>query len=326
MEFYLNLKKIHSGKYEAQVREARRLLCLGRCLESLGQIVVESKQTLFDNGSDPNHDRLGIFFEPSGPKDYIHLSSEWSPRHVVLKTLASNHRDEHTIRNCQVLMAHEYDGKLENSPLLFPIPFPVYNLILEHFYSIGLLEAYLDDDIHSIRKVFEADDPNPEQASQHEPIGFLGYEGYGRPQMIEEFRRIYPHLDIQLYSDGNRQRIQSDKYLKRISGWRAGLCLPGNTPKTSRFSELALMGIPIITTCRKPRVHPAVTNENTILLRNWSDREGLNFALRDLNQISMSQDQAYLNGWSFMSQARNLLHVLNTHWEEEVESKIERSN
>jgi len=245
----------------------------------------------------------------SSHADLLITSEHYSPEPIsanikaVYKTTVGIDYDCHLLHNSDLLIAAEYNPipEVDQHPCLFPMPFPVHDLVLQQLASLGLLQQYLQNNLQPIRRMYRAETCNN--------IGFLGTGMYGRKAIGQRFSAISPlPCDFHFY-DGDSPFSAHD-YLTRIGTYFAGLHISGDTPKANRFCELVLLGIPVITVPVRVRCDPPITRENTILLRSWNDHDTLIDRLEHAETIAENATRDYLSGWSPMGQARMLLTKL----------------
>ncbi len=112
--------------------------------------------------------------------------------------------------------------------------------------------------------------------------------------------------------------------MRWLNKFVAGICFHGVTPKTNRFSEVVLLGMPALT--KAVPVTPALTKDNCILVEDWGDEEihssfvsetrrrlGLRSCRPPFSGIVANADRDYRDGWSPMGQAKQILKWFDLH-------------
>jgi hypothetical protein len=213
---------------------------------------------------------------------------------VGFRTSIGCARDAAFLGLFDVLVATEYDLAVGDEPGLFPIPFAVHDDMVTMFMASGELELYLSDDLGYFRRAYA--EPKVRRA------GFGGCGGYGRKTM----ESVMPE-----WCDAQFDKYMLEReYVRYIMGCEAGLLFAGCTPKTYQFSELALFGIPIITTPIATRIVPPLTSENCIEVSGWDDWAAMEAGMLRLDEVRRGADRDYVAGWSIMGQAKQLTEML----------------
>lgn len=279
----------------AKLREGTRMAMLAWCLDRLGHKVYL---------------RLNPEVRESARREiFRHLLSAGNEEHDVLLASAENvrrrpdcdllvgykttvdvGRDAHSIGVCDVLMAHEYDLNLDGDDRLLPIWFYVFDALVDLFISENELELYMADDLEHFRGKYGE--------PKRRRVGFSGGFHYGRREMA---RRLPKWCDVRFNA-----RQSPREYVRYLMECDAGLYFPGDTPKSYRLAELALLGVPVVTVPLETRVEPPMTEQNCVLLRSWDDHETLDDGLSRLDEIRRAADECYRSGWSAMGQAKLL--------------------
>jgi hypothetical protein len=287
---------------KARCREACRMLMLCWCLKQLGVNAVATGSIRISD------DRIDKFFRPLFgrmlqpdvlviPFEHVGYYLHWKCPLVGFKTSVDTTKDKDFLSHVAVLMCHEYDDSLAENPKLLPIPFPVHDVALQYFQSQNWMERYLLDDISFFRDFYCTSNDMP---------GFFGFGGYGRMNKLATHRHW---CDIETYES---PPVPTHVYLRRVGSWSAGFCPAGSTPKANRFSELALLGKPIIIERTTRKVMPPLGDHNAILIDDWNDAEYIQTRLQDRDSIALQADNAYLAGWSPIGNAKLLMERLCT--------------
>lgn len=284
------------NNYNARLRECTRMAMLGSCLSRLGHRVSVKGNPEFMRSS-----RIKAFKDvmiPEKTADVLICQREGITKRpegysvvVGFKTSVGTDADVAAIGIFDILIAHEYDLAIDKQAGLLPIPFAVHDRTVAEFIEIGAMDRYLDDDLEFFRERYAAKDKLRE-------AGFVGLGDYGRKAMA---KKLPIWCDVQFTSEK-----PTSEYLTYLEQCKAGICFPGATPKTNRFSELALLGVPIISERSPVRVVPAVTRDNAIVLDGWDDWGRLEKGMKRLDEIRINADFAYRDGWSILGQAKRL--------------------
>lgn len=209
--------------------------------------------------------------------------------------------DADLLKYCDVLVAHEYNHEgrdVENHPGLLPVPWIVHDRMLQFFSEKELLPLYLGNKLQSIRDYFKI--------KKTKPAGFMGYQENGRRAMAAQM----PDWIDFVWRDGTNG-IGIRAYIEWLLQHKAGVHFPGDTPKANRFSELALLGLAIITVDCGMRDTPPITSDNTILLKDWNDHQTLEEGMKRIDEIVVNADRDYINGWSSYGQAKLMIAKVN---------------
>lgn len=280
---------MYSGGIAAE-REAVRLACLGWCLGkysrvAIGRNIASGWWSGFQTEDLVKAHALVLCSD--------RLTERPKGAGVVIgqKATVENDRDLQVIEYVDYLVAHEYDPRLEGHPKLVPIPFPVNHRVMKYFRDEGLLESYLRDDVEVIHA--------QHSVQRRAGVGFVGVGYYGRKLMAGRLPS-WCHCEF-----NDSPQLSARRYLQRLASWKAGIHFPGDTPKSNRHMELVLLGTPVVTVPVEPQVDPPITSENTILLKDWSDRSTLMAGLG--SRVAEQATLDYCEGWSIMSTARKLI-------------------
>jgi hypothetical protein len=313
MKVHLDLSNCASkNSGPAKRRESRRMVMLGLCLQNLGCDVTRNEPRVPMNSLG-----MGETIPFSHPTDStVTISPESGHGVVCMQTSVDFLKHGDYYSRFEMVLTHEYQRKHNTEEKIYPIPFPVHNKIVEKFIRDDTLKYYLQDEVGPLREIYSDTSLLCGTSQGLTKIGFLGVDAYGRSQHIDTFSNIYPDLDINLYQD-IKSYLGPVEYLERISSWKAGISLPGDTPKTNRWSELALMGTPIVHVPLKhpdfqTRIHPEASHHNCILLNSWDDKDSLYAQLSNSSTISNNATKDYCAGWSILAQAREVIRRFGT--------------
>lgn len=308
MDFQFDLRNCgHNNSQTAIVREATRLACIAWCLQDLGHTVRIPMNGIPQCVRDSPRFKRQPFCDldkTAGSDGAIRVTSHPSRADVVIKTTVKTHIDRSQITKCAVYVAHEYDPTLADNPRLLPVPFLVSDAVLSWFSCDGM-EQYLRDDLEFFRRTY--------QRTKDGTIGFFGFDGYSRRANLWWFKQNVDigerQLDLDFYEEPPTDGLG---YLETIREYELGFLPFGDTPKSNRHAELALLGITIITTKRGVRDTPDLTPSNCIMLDNWGDNNAYQDGIARLAEIRKQADQDYRYGWSPRGQAQLIVDRLTT--------------
>lgn len=311
MEFQFDLLKCaYNNSNSAVIRESTRLACIAWCLQELGHQVHVPEGRIPETVKDSWRYEKDPFrsLNKTNNTNGIRVTSEYDHGQVLIKTSVSCSRDEELLDKCQVLVAHEYDPRFSYRHNLLPIPFLVHDRIIEYFQRSEAIRPYLLNDLNMFRACMRG-------PVVPKTIGFIGYNGYGRREALDTIRPLLEQrgfaCDFLLY-DGAAP-LSPGLYLCRTGGFTAGILLEGDTPKTNRQAEYAMLGIPMISTPRSVSDSPDVAMSH-IVLASWDDEFALDTALNQLEASVNATDNCYLTGWSPMGQAKLIVeHLQDDH-------------
>ena len=319
MKIDVELKEAaHNGSTKPVVREVTRMAILGECLHRMGHDVrlchaphefdLSGRAHSFTvpfGGLRKNADVRVVASECTAGK-----TSSFAGAVVRYKTRVNCRRDGLAVRNSDIFMAHEVDEEFAGRHDVLSIPFIVGDGIIEHMIRssrvrggqfLRMFEAYLTDDLRTLRNVYLSD------VVVTDNVGFLGFKEYGRSAVCRAVASRMAH-DIELYEN---KPLGPVAYLQRTGSWAAGLCPEGVTPKCNRFSELAMMGVPIVMMEpeRQP-LKPMLAADNCVVLGDMHDVQPIRDAIKNRAAVVSRQDECYKTGWSPLGQARQLTRKL----------------
>ena len=215
---------------------------------------------------------------------------------IGIKCSVECQHDDILLNKCGLLVAHEHNEKYSQAKNLLPVSFLCFDGTIEYFIEQGLFNAYLNDDLETIRSHFSV-----EKTKQ---VCFAGVGHYDRQKM---FASLPNYCEIILKDE---PVMISGEYLKWASSFKAGLSPSGDTPKANRFSDLVVLGLATIAPLCPIAIMPPLNRVNSILLKNWNDIDGLENGLGNVESIVAEADKDYRAGWSPMGQARQILELL----------------
>lgn len=317
MLFRFELSHSAIGNQEkAVIRESTRLACLAWCLQFLGHRVFVPEACVprvvresWRYKSEPfasldKSDGQGVLV--CAERQMVGQHVPELGNRVFFKTSVNTVFDKVLVGKCKAYVAHEYDADIDMHESLLPIPFMVHDRVVEHFMKNEMIQAYLKNDLELLRLAYRP------KETQYE-TGFIGHGGYGRKGKIERFldaTQLHEHSLIHFYES---QTYEANEYLRKMALCNTGLYPHGDTPKSNRFSELVMLGVPIVMVGESyPRVEPMITNDNAILLNSWGDAENFEKGLMRRDQIRENADRSYTEGWSPMGVAHQIVKRLSS--------------
>lgn len=231
------------------------------------------------------------------------LSERRVERTVCFKTSVSCADDRHLLESCDLVVAHENDPEFNGHTRLLPVPFMVGDPVMQLFCAQRLLDAYLSDDLHRIRDHFGV------SAKKMRRAGHIGAMHYGR----NEWADLLPSWCEFVRTDSayeSANRVGADEYMRFLASCEVGIFMAGDTPKSYRWAELALLGVPIVCVAQPVPITPPATPGNTIMLDWWDDHAGLERGMSRRREVAAKADTDYRDGWSPMGQAKQIVAKL----------------
>lgn len=169
------------------------------------------------------------------------------------------------------------------------------NAALDLFRSMSLINAYLDDDITTVRDAFKS-----EIIHRACFIGSLSptTTRLNIASTLPDYVDVHFTRDISIYD-----------YFELMARYYAVVDLRGHGDKSYRFTEAVLLGKLILTLPRTSKYSPElVDGRNCILVNNWCD---LPLSLPNDFSIQDSATSNYRNGWSLRSQLLKIIERAN---------------
>lgn len=286
---------------EARIREQTRMACIARGLTFLGhdvRIVGASEEF---RGSERYPHFKDLFSEHKvGALEVFPAETMRNREHRVdvgIKCSVGIQDDALYLNLCQVLVAHEYDVKLDDDPRLLPVPFMVHDSCMAGFIADGMFNAFIRNDIRAIRERYG-----------HKKAGLLGLRCCGWTKRKEFCADAPEWADIGFYDTPQMKALEHARW---ISGFRGGLCLRGDTPKSNLASLLALLGVAIVMQPIERRDTPRMDSRNTIQFGSWQQVLAELENDSRLSDIMAQATNDYIEGWSPMGQARLIAERLS---------------
>lgn len=305
MKIHCCIQEVDRGNTkQAQLRESGRMACIAWNLSDLGhdvtidapKVLVESNRWSYFSHLRGNQSQVDILLVPSEltKRPPIRCNSV-----VSIKT-TKKPRDERFLQNCDLLVAREYTKSVEDNPKLLPVPLPVHDKVIDHFCDIDLMDAYLKCDVDEIRSRLCV-------RTKVRKAGFAGFNDYSRVDMANQM----PDWIDWRWGDSAATRMSAPDYLKFMMECEMGINLRGAGPKAYRFSEMAMLGIPIVTCMPAMRDTPLVSEKNVILLRSHDDVLSLERGYLKRHEIAAEATQCYRDGWSMRGHAKMILERMS---------------
>jgi len=238
-------------------------------------------------------------------------------RHLAKRAaliVSYTYREEDWWRNPNPTGARAWDNQIVSVPWL------PHEVMLEYLDAHGLTEAYLDDDLETIRNLHRSPD------GKTRLIGFRGQKQNHRADISKRCGAGYifewaaghfpqdeitPQIDAPERLDFRGKQLSPGDYLRWLDSCRASLNLPGDTWKCSRHSESVLMGVPLVCMRGKIPLSEPLTTHNCIMVDDFADGNFIRHALDTRGDaIVASADVSYLRGWSLKGQFSHFLQRL----------------
>ena len=303
-----NLAHIRADTPEILIRESSRMLLLALAAEKLGHdVFVRSVDNVFAQSP---HWRYFKHLSDDGRRQadvtvaVAEASEERPPggKFVGYATTVNMMPRRRELTRYDLFVTTEYHLSHAGHERLLLIPFLVHDVVIGHMAEIGLLDKYAADDLASVRDAYHDRGGLLPRTGK---VGFAGSKLYGRAAMAA----CLPDYCQFVWHEGD-QPFTPQMYMSWLSGFDAAVCLPGATPKTNRFAEAVVLGLPVVTVYQQTAVVPGLTSDNAILLNDWSDRESLDDGLARRAKIVKHADVCYRAGWSSMGQVKQMLSRL----------------
>ena len=197
------------------------------------------------------------------------------------------------------------DDKIVTSKI-YSVPWIPFDSLLATFEVDGMDAYYRADDLSAIRARYRT---NRSTKIGSLPVGFIGFPSDTRRRIAGRIKsRPGGEWFNFLWSDGrNSPKMDQREYLAWLTECQAVLDLPGETWKCSRFSEAAMMGVPIITRDGMVRIWPPISQQNTICVRSLTQPRPILERLNRAKEIAAQADRDYLAGWSLRAQFFRML-------------------
>jgi len=196
---------------------------------------------------------------------------------------------------CDLYMPCNYTKSLldEWGYKVVPAAHPIDVRMFALFEELGLVDAYITDDVDMIRSSFDVVETR-----------MAGFMGASRPHDTRwNVRDEFP-----AWVDLNWTRTDSSiNYINWILERRGVIDLRGNGDKSMRFSEAALFGRTIITKRLLSEYNPKlVNNHNCIVVDEWSEIDD-RFDLQVWRKLANQATLDYKCGWSMKSMIETVL-------------------
>lgn len=304
-DFHLSNAAMHNGA-NAKIREATRMACMAYGLAKLGHDVRIVGQTNDFRESD----RWPFFSHLAGVRrrDAVQVRSmeELSPTvkvGVAVKCTVKAKR-EGLRKFCEVLVAHEASPELTGSKGVIDVPFLIHDDVIIEFIKRGLFQAYLDDDVETIRAAFDFTKKL-----------WVGFRGTGWSNRVDFFDGAPEWVDVRFHPMG-QPPMNAWEHCEWLASMRASPALAGDTPKTNLPPTLALLGIPIIAPSFERNKVPLDRDEllyaNNAMIwcpggkdpETWRHLRQILEADWHLKKIADAATIVYKAGWSPIGQAR----------------------
>ncbi len=239
---------------------------------------------------------------------------------VGVKTTEDVRYDRSLLRSLDVLVCEEHapDWDVATDPNLLPVPYFVNDCVVELLVRSGFWKAFVAGDLTAVRKGLSEGPVTAEAVDDTKSVKFIGCEMYGRREAVtglfDRARELGVSCRAIFTGRGDRPDMNVETYLRSLWCSLAGVHIAGNTPKANRFSELVMMGVPVVTVACPLLDSPAIDDTNAIMLRDWNDAEKLAECLRDsavLVRRVVNAERCYHDGWGPRGVVRQIISRLN---------------
>ena len=303
-DFHLANAAMHNGA-NAKVREATRMACMAYGLHKLGHDVnfVGMTPAFGQSARWPFFSHIGTGHRRRDALQ-VRTMEELQPgirADVAVKCTVKAKRE--ALREyCDVLVAHEASDALTGSNRVVDVPFLIHDDVIIDFIERGLFQAYLDDDVETIRAAFDFTKKL-----------WVGFRGTGWPNRVEFFDGAPEWVDVRFHPMG-QPPMSAWSHCEWLASMRASPALAGDTPKTNLPPTLALLGTPIIAPSFERNKVPLDTDD--LLYANnamiwapggkacWHHVRQILEADWHLKKIADAATIVYKAGWSPIGQAR----------------------
>ena len=209
---------------------------------------------------------------------------------VAVKQSYGMSRAHQVGRRSTVVLCHK-KGSFGKTPSLI-VPLPVSVKVMLEFVDAGLWEAYINDDLELIRSHYDGDDSTP--------IGFVGLKVF-REQYVEDVTTLIESAGgtVRWYEGG--APLTAGEYLKFLRSCGACVEVPGAQTQTYRFTEIVLMGRPLVTVREPARPFlPAVDSSYAVAVGGYAKDVGetMRTVERDGSRLVEAADKIYKQHWS----------------------------
>lgn len=294
-DFYLANAAMNNGA-AAKIREATRAACLCYALDKIGfsSCIVGASPAFMESNRWPFFKHLHS--APRRGTERVRMMEELNINYkteVAIKCSVKPKRDAALRSFCKVLVAHELAPEMNGIPGIVDVPFLIHDDVVEAFIATGLFQAYLDDDIATIRKSFDF--------TKRLRVGF---RGTGWPNRQTFFEGCPDWVDVAFHPMG-QPPMQAWDHVKWLASMQASPALAGDTPKTNLPPTLALLGIPII--APSPEINAVPLGPDSMIYsdgRNWDEVLSILMDGARMNRIAEAATCVYKSGWSPLGQAR----------------------
>lgn len=174
---------------------------------------------------------------------------------------------------------------------VIPVAHPIDPRLYELLWSMGLYDAYVDDDVEKIRSAFDV--------KEDRRLGFMG-----SPSPVK-FRQSVSNLFPPWVDFSWRRTASALTYVNWVLRRRGCLDLRGNGDKSIRFTEAALLGRTIVATKYRSEYRPDLEHGQNCVLYEMPDHIRYN-RLKWL-AIATRATEDYKIGWSMRAQILKII-------------------
>lgn len=328
MKIFVDLSLSHA----VYPRESARIVLIAESMRRLGHKVTYGPREAVARCI--NHSPVGNYYMPLVGKHASHsfaahdvamYSAEVTDRYndkkckkVCIKTRYGNHDDINIAKRCDVYVSIEpglFNRRNVEHYAAIPddikkremsVPHMAHPRVWQWMMNKGLLENYVTNDLEPIRKAARNKD------DKTYPAGFIGT---GRNKRLAMIKQLPSWVKCIVTGDeivADDKPLRPAEYLAFLTSCGMSICLPGCRPKTYRFVESVLFGVPAVVVGYPHIEHPI--DGLAIILEDWADQKGMMEFWRDipLTRQSLADDatEAYIDHWSPAGQAADILRRL----------------
>lgn len=295
MRFYFDtVNAAFNNCLDAHIRETTRMLCIAEALKILGHDVEAKASDNFKSSGRAAHFSVPLTNRGVSANETLVISAEAclsgnlrNLRRIGIKTSVGVQNDKALSRCFELVLAHEFDRPRDN---YVPVPFLVHDRLLAEWMGSGLFSHYLNDNIDTLRAQYES------RTSK-----LLGFCGFSHP-VRRAFTRDAPGwADITYYET---HRLSAAEHARWLCGFRGGLLLPGDTPKTNLHGLLAILGRVIVAPPQERQCEPPLDQFNSVVFESWEQVHAILSDESRCNLLAAKATEDYKRGWSPLGQAR----------------------
>lgn len=296
--FYTN-GAAHGNTPGAVLRESTRMCIIAKAMSLLGHDAVicdapkeleqSSRWKYFSDLKRPEHPGMIVVRAAESLGGTKRADVGW-------KTSTGNVYDHHLASYCKFLVSAVDKSEQTPDHKYMPVPFLVSDRVIATFFEDGMIDAYVGNDIESIRDKYCSSD-------LRDTVGGVMYGSHYR----KEFCRDLPSwMKVEFYESHS---MSAREHMAYLSGCVACLALKGDVTKTYLPPLLALLGCPMVVDTAAAMESPQLRHlHDCFVLSHRGSPEELEQLLNVGDEVywwENAQDN-YISHWSPMGQARQI--------------------